>query len=605
MDIRRRVRRLRRRWKRQWRDSRFAFLTRRRVLIGLGIVGGLAVLWIAVTGYLAARQAAQLQGRLQQVKLLVAQGRVDDARRLAKDIPAMAERAHRLTTGPAWWVAAHVPLLGEPLEETRGAVAAADRVGSVAVPELIGLAQSINPGALRVSGTTIRTAPLVAARAKLAKVARLLDEEDEAVDDLPSSWLPIVNNRRNQLSDQLSSIRGYVDAAARAAQVLPRMLGDSGPKRYFVGLQNEAELRGTGGLPGAFTIAVANHGTLRFTRFLSDSAMLPVKTGRRIETHLDFGGDYNSAYGGSDPTSSYLDSNVSPDFPYTARIWAAMWQKVSGQRVDGVLAVDPTVLGYFLQAVGSSQLPDGQVISAQNVVSLTEKDQYAIFPNNAERKKFVVAVLKASARKLTSGAGSAYNILRAASRSSSEQRLMVWARDPTIERLLVEGHYTGSIPRDSRPFSALVLNNAASGKLDYYLLRSLQYLRTGCGSDRDVTATITLKNLAPAAGLPAYVTTRVDHAPATAVPGDSRVILDYYATDGALLQGVTLNEQPSTAIVERASGHPIFRLDLELPRGTTQTIVLHLKEPAGTGSPVIWRQPGVTPMTVEAFSQNC
>jgi hypothetical protein len=575
------------------------------VLIVLGYVAGLAVVWIVVTGYLAARQAAQLQTRLQQVKLLVAQGHVEQARALAEDIPAMAHRAHRLTTGPAWWVGANIPYLGRPLEVIRGTVAAADSVGSVAVPKLVKLSEALNPSALRVSGSTIRTAPLIRARADLTEVAKLLDSADDAVDDLPSSWLPIVNSRRNQLAEQMSSIRGYVDAAARAAQVLPVMLGDSGPKRYFIGMQNEAELRGTGGLPGAFTIAVANHGTLRFTRFLSDSAMLPVKTGRRIDTKLDFGPDYNAAYGGSEPTSSYLDSNVSPDFPYTARIWAAMWQKVSGQRVDGVLAVDPTALGYFLQAVGPTKLPSGRVITAQNVVSLTEKDQYAIFPDNTDRKNFVVAVLKAAAKKLTSGAGAAYNILRAASLSSSERRLVVWARDPAIQRVLEDGDYTGSIPRDNRPFAGLILNNAASGKLDYYLSRSVQYIRTGCGSDRDVTVTITLKNNAPAAGLPAYVTTRVDDAPATAVPGDSRVILDFYGTVGGLLQGITLNDKPTTAIVEQASGHPIFRMDLELPRGTTQTIVLHLKEPAGSGSPDIWRQPGVTPLAVEAFSQSC
>jgi hypothetical protein len=575
------------------------------VFIALGFIAGLAVVWIAVTGFLAARQAAQLETRLQQVKLLVAQGHVQEAQRLAKDIPAMAHRAHRLTTGPAWWFGAHIPYFGRPLEVTRGTVAAADRVGSDAVPKLVKLAGALNPSALRVSGSTIRTAPLIAARAQLAEVAKVLDSADEDVDDLPFSWLPIVNSRRDALAHQMSSIRGYVDAAARAAQVLPAMLGDSGPKRYFIGMQNEAELRGTGGLPGAFTIAVANHGTLRFTRFLSDSAMLPRKTGRRIHTNLDFGKDYDAAYGGSGPTSSYLDSNVSPDFPYAARIWAAMWQKVSGQRVDGVLAVDPTVLGYFLQAVGSTKLPNGRVISAQNVVSLTEKDQYAIFPDNAERKSFVVAVLKAAAKKLTSGSGSAYNILQAASRSSLEQRLVVWARDPAIERVLEDGRYTGSIPRSSRPFAGLVLNNAASGKLDYYLARSLQYVRTGCGSDRDVTATITLKNLAPASGLPAYVTTRVDKAPASAKVGDSRVILDFYGTTGGLLQGVTLNDKPTTAIVQQASGHPIFRLDLELPRDTTQTIVLHLKEPAGNGSPVSWRQPGVTPLALEAFSQNC
>jgi Protein of unknown function (DUF4012) len=573
--------------------------------MGLGLLIGLGVIWIGVTGYLASRQAAHLETRLQQVKLLVAQGHVGDARRLAADIPKMAARAHRLTTGPAWWLGAQVPYFGRPLDETRGVMAAADTVGSDAVPKLVGLAEALDPSALRVSGSTLRTAPLVKARPDLEAVAALLDRADDKVAELPSSWLPVVHHRRDQLASQLSSIRGYVDAAARAARVLPVMLGDHGPRRYFIGLQNEAELRGTGGLPGAFTIAVTSHGTIHFTKFYSDSVMLPARTHRLIHTGLDFGNEFKDAYGAARPTSAYLNSNSSPDFPYAGRIWAAMWRKVSGQQVDGVLAVDPTVLAYFLQAVGPAQLPHGQVISAQNVVSLTEKDQYAIFANNDARKKFVVAVLKAAATKLTSGSGSAYNILQAASRSATEQRLLAWDRDPKIERALVEGGYSGQIPRNDRPFSAVVLNNVASGKLDYYLERSVQYVRTGCGSDRDVVVTITLKNLAPASGLPAYVTTRVDDRASSAQPGDNRELLDYYATDGALLQGVVVNGTKTTAGVERVSGHPFVRLDLELPRGSTTTVVVHLKEPAGSGRPIIWKQPGVTPLNVQAYSQSC
>jgi hypothetical protein len=183
--------------------------------------------------------------------------------------------------------------------------------------------------------------------------------------------------------------------------------------------------------------------------------------------------------------------------------------------------------------------------------------------------------------------------------------LLVWDRDPSIERALINGGYSGAIPDNERPFAGPVLNNVASGKLDYYLQRSLQYLRTGCGSSRDVVATVTLANLAPASGLPPYVTTRVDDRADTAKPGDNRVLLDYYATKGALLQGVEINGKKTTAIVKRMSGHPFFRFDLELPRGTTTTVVLHLKEPAGRGSLDVWRQPGVTPLDVQAFSQSC
>jgi hypothetical protein len=82
-------------------------------------------------------------------------------------------------------------------------------------------------------------------------------------------------------------------------------------------------------------------------------------------------------------------------------------------------------------------------------------------------------------------------------------------------------------------------------------------------------------------------------------------LLDYYATDGAKLQSVTLDGRPTTAAVQQAFGHPIFRLEVELPRGTTQTLVFHLEEPRGSAAPRIWQQPGVTPLVVDVNDQPC
>ena len=83
-------------------------------------------------------------------------------------------------------------------------------------------------------------------------------------------------------------------------------------------------------------------------------------------------------------------------------------------------------------------------------------------------------------------------------------------RDPAVEARIRETGYSGALPSGAPPFAGVVLNNAAAGKLDYYLRRSLTYARTGCGPTRDVVATIDLTNTAPATGLPPYVTDRLD-----------------------------------------------------------------------------------------------
>jgi len=58
--------------------------------------------------------------------------------------------------------------------------------------------------------------------------------------------------------------------------------------------------------------------------------------------------------------------------------------------------------------------------------------------------------------------------------------------------------------------------------------------RTGCGSTRQTTVTITLTNNAPASGLSPYVTGRIDSHSYPVKRGDNRLEVSYLATQGTL-----------------------------------------------------------------------
>jgi hypothetical protein len=61
----------------------------------------------------------------------------------------------------------------------------------------------------------------------------------------------------------------------------------------------------------------------------------------------------------------------------------------------------------------------------------------------------------------------------------------------------------------------------------------------------------------------------------------------------------------SSAPIGAERGHPVFTVDLELPRSTSRAIVLHLQEPAGTGTPIMLRQPLVRPLVVKLDNSRC
>jgi hypothetical protein len=88
-------------------------------------------------------------------------------------------------------------------------------------------------------------------------------------------------------------------------------------------------------------------------------------------------------------------------------------------------------------------------------------------------------------------------------------------------------------------------------------------------------------------------------------PGDNRVTIYYAATNGALLKSVTTDGRRVFFGSAFERGHPMFKIDVELPARVPRTVVLHLSEPRTPGALTVPRQPLVRPMTVTIASSPC
>jgi hypothetical protein len=559
-----------------------------------------AVAWLLFTALLARQELNNVKAGLPRLRTLISDGKVDLAQSQARDVSKSAHRAHTLTTGPAWYLTASIPILGEPFNTVRGLTASADDLGSTALPTLIRIADDVNPRTLRTAGDRIDIDRLVKTSAPLHSATQDSARTTSEVARLPrNTWLPAADRARSTLLEQLTTLNGTLKGADHAAQILPAMLGKDGPKRYFIGLQNEAESRGTGGLPGAFAILVADQGKVTFSSFQSDIVLYDLQTG------LNFGADYNHRYAGADSTNYYGNSNVSPHFPYAAQIWAAMWQKKSGQHIDGAIAVDPTALSYLLAVTGPAHLADGTAVTAGNIVDLTQSAAYAQFSTDKARKPYLLDVARAVEKHLLAGGGDTKSLVEAAGRAAGERRVLVWSADPAVEQKLADTSVAGIVPDTAAPYSGLVVANAAGNKLDYYLDRSVHYESAGCGANRTATVTIKLTNNAPASGLPSIVTGRLDFPHHPTQVGDNKLLVSYYATRGATMTSISLDGTATGAAPQRENGHPVFTLGVESPRGATRTLVLKLREPAGPGAPTILRQPLVRPLDVSVTDSAC
>ncbi|MBA4860967.1 DUF4012 domain-containing protein [Streptomyces sp. PSKA54] len=505
-----------------------------------------------------------------------------------------AARAHRVTTGPVWYAAAHVPFVGEPLRTVRGAADAVDRLTGEVLAPLVHTVPQLADTAGKGGVPQILTALRGQAPA-LTRAARIAADVRDQVGELPTStWLPAADQAQAQLSRQLDRLSPALTDASVTARVLPPMLGTQEKRRYLLVFQNTAEARGTGGLPGAFAVLGTDKGRLRFERFGNDTELA------RTSANVNLGAEYAALYGKHAPTRVWVNSNISPHFPYAARIWSAAWRKHSGQEVDGAVALDPSVLSLLLRAVGPARLPDGTMLTAENAVDLTERSSYATYQDTRERKRFFLDAARAAASTLMDAADDPRLLPAMASAVHEAQQdghLKIWSAHQAEQRLLESHPLGGALPHTPGPLAGLVVNNAAGTKLDYYLDRRLTWTPGPCtANDRSVTATVTLANRAPASGLPHYVTQRLDTRSYRTRHGDNRLLVSYYASAGAGLIKATLDGRPVLLHSSVERGYPVYTLDLELPARSNRTLVLHLREPHADRAPVLLRQPMVTPL---------
>ena len=578
--------------------------TRQRFAFWLGVAAVATLVigaaWLVITGLLARSQLQDVRSELPQLRQAVLDNRMPEARRLADRIRTQAARAHALTTGPAWWVAANLPAAGAPLNTTRVLTRAADQLGDDVVPTVVRLADEVSRA--RANDASIDLTPIRRLAPELHRAALIVARTRAAVAGSAGSWFGPVSSARSSVLAQLTDVDGELGGADRAVRIALPMLGDTGERRYFVGFMNEAEARGTGGILGAYAIATVKDGHLHFDHFGSDTDFAHVRA------DVDLGADYTALYGQDDPAGVSANSDISPDFRDAGRIWTGLWKAKTGESLDGAIALDPTTLGYLLGVTGPARTVDGRIVDAGSVVALTQKDLYARFgsgsaADDAARKQYVVQLVRAISGDLGSG-GDAHGLVRAFSRAATERRFLVWSADPRIEAQLVAAGWAGALdPRPGSVYTGFVVNNAAGSKLDYYLERRMTYRRSGC-SGRSV-ATMTLTNTAPATGLPRYVTIRADRASRASRPGDNRLLVTYYATPGARINGVTLDGAPvgSTQLTER--GLVTVTTDLELPVGASRTLRVSVDEPAGAHGVQVLRQPGVQPLAVTVDGPSC
>ena len=535
-----------------------------------------------------------------QSKDALLSGDPEAATRAAADADRHAQRAQAAAHSVPWRIAGAVPWLGTPFESTTQMTDIVTGLTTDVLQPVVDAGAALSPSRLLLDGARIDFGALGDAAPVLETTSAAMTDLDAQAQAVDHTYIGAIDRARIQLQEQTAELSGLLENTALAARIAPAMLGGDGPRSYFMGFQTNAEARGTGGLMGGFAVVRAEDGAVRVDDVASNREL------RLDYAPVDLGPDFARLYGPSRPTQDFRNSNVSSHFPYAARIWQSIWQQESGETVDGVIATDPVALSYVLDVVGAVTMPDGEKITAENVVELTGSTAYARFGDDQKaRKEYLEMIARKVVQKLTGNIDRPRALLEALGRAAGEGRLAVWSSHAGEQDVLATTALGHSVPEDPAPYAGIVVNNLGGNKLDYFLEREIDYTAGSCdGQTRTSTVTVRLANNLPSGEHTAYVAGMFDN-PMGAPVGTNLTDVSLLATQGARLDKVTVDGRTAFALTGKELGHPVFGVQLPVPQGSTVEIVYELTEPVVAGAARVPVQPLIDDPMVSVSVPDC
>lgn len=495
---------------------------RRRLRLA-GIWSAAAVVVVLGSALWLGAKATTLRTELQSATALLPtlkdQISKDDSEAAAGTVEALVMHtgaARDAANDPLWKAASVLPFLGPNMQAANEVATSADDVARLGAVPLVRAFESLNWKALTPNPAGMDLTPLQSAAPKVQAAAYTVRESAQRLNGIDvDGLLPQISAPLMEARDKLSSLQGDLESAADAARLAPEMLGAEAPRRYLLLMQNNAEARASGGIPGALAVLNIDKGKLKLEAQTSATALGAFIPPVAIDSEQQ--AIYSARVG-----KFMQDVNLTPDFPTAASTAQAMWEKSTGERLDGVLSLDPIALSFILEATGPVQMTDPAVkeigrnlpvqLTAENVVRTLLSDTYAKIDEPDLQDIYFAGAAKEIFAALSSGKTDPKKLIDSVSRGVQERRILLWSaatdEQATIGKYTLGGLISGASTTPAE--FGVYFNDGTGAKMDYWMKRSVQMVKD-CTRDgyREMTVRVTSTNTAPidaARSLPPYVT---------------------------------------------------------------------------------------------------
>lgn len=257
-------------------------------------------------------------------------------------------------------------------------------------------------------------------------------------------------------------------------KILPRAAGFEKPMTYLVLLQNNYEVRATGGYIGSFAVITIDKGKIKEMRFLNTN---------------DF--DKKSAVKiiPPEPLKKFLhvenwqlrDSNWSPDFPTAAKLATKFYNIESNTHInfDGVVAVNASTLPAILDVVGPVKIDGTEFTSKNAALSLEYEVERAFYDKgiSIEKRKDILFkfITEVVARIEVLSLKGKKQLVDALSEHLRDKDILMYFDDSDLQEVVAREGWSGEIKKSQRDYVMIVDSNLGAFKSDMFVKRNAQY----------------------------------------------------------------------------------------------------------------------------------
>lgn len=264
--------------------------------------------------------------------------------------------------------------------------------------------------------------------------------------------------------------------------------------KYLILFQNNTELRASGGFIGSFAEIETNNGLLAHTYF--DTNIYKRDNAFILTNKID----------PPDPALNEIvgkgrwamrDSNWAIDFPTAAQQVAWFYEQEGGQPVDGVVAINATVMSDILKIVGPIEMPEyNTTVTSENFLSMVqykiEKEYFQTQENKDENEP--KTILKDMIPKLEAKLIEKKNyskVIDLIRKELKEKQVQFYFYDGDKQKIVAENSWSGEVEQASGDYLNINNSNLTANKSSLNIKEDVK-LNTSISDSGNVINTLTI-----------------------------------------------------------------------------------------------------------------